>query len=99
MTPEFKECLDKLITDPTKVVLGEVIETIIGTMFVLDEKDLIFKNIQAENEDLYNSSFNTIINTLIYNLLFLAGYTDDEIIEIAHAMGADAKKIDNSYDA
>lgn len=84
----FVEIIEKLSKDTTKVELGDVIQAIIGSIVVLQEKHDLLKSCIGNDPDTSYAILNAITNTLIYNMLYIAGYSEEEIKEIS-------KKIDD----
>jgi len=85
---EVIETLEKLFGDTTSIQLGESLQAIIGSMVILKDNYEGFQILKKENPELYFGLLNSITDTLVYNLLFLAGYDEEEIEEISYKLHA-----------
>lgn len=95
------EVLRRLFSDNTIITLGDALQAVIGSISLVKDKADPWVDLQNEDEELSNILINTLTNTIVYNLMYIGGYDEEEIQEISELLGdTQFKKFDtDKYDA
>lgn len=83
MEDRIESVIKKVLSIEDKVSISEAATMILGSIELLNDNSVSFKEVKAAMPSQYNGIINSLCNTFIVNCLSLAGASKEELIQAA----------------
>ena len=83
MEDRIESVIKKVLSIEDKVSISDVATMILGSIELLNDNSVSFKEVKAAMPSQYNGIINSLCNTFIVNCLSLAGASKEELIQAA----------------